>query len=237
MKVATFARRSLRAAGVALVVAALSGGSTAYAQGIQIFPRSLTHKGHVAKKKKKSLRGPRGPRGPRGYKGAPGAQGPQGAPGAQGGQGVQGPQGPTGPMGPGAFKFNFVGAPTVGDPIHNVLPVGPFQLGVSCRPAAKLGDIAFTIFLTIPAPLQYTQTLEFASETPPQPAPIVNEGNEPARALTESPITVENGKSAEVWGTIMLTPTTTGATTWLELWYGATATGASPHCFMGGIEL
>lgn len=227
MKVATFARRSLRAAGVALVVAALSGGSAAYAQGIEIFPQSSTHHGHVAKKKKKSLRGPRGPRG---YKGSPGAPG---SPGAQGAQGAQGPQGP---MGPGASKFYFVGSPTVADPVHNVVP-GPFQLGVSCRPGTNSGDIAFTVFVTIPATIEYTQTLEGASEASPQPAPSINEGVEPARPITEVPTNVENGKNPEVWATIMLRDPATGAATWLQLWYGANTTGASPHCFMAGIEL
>jgi Collagen triple helix repeat (20 copies) len=237
MKVPTFARRSLRSAGLALIVASLSGGTTASAQGIRFFPPSATHKGHVAKKKQKKKTSLRGPRGPRGFTGPQGAQGPQGVQGATGSQGATGAQGATGPMGPGAFKFNFVGLPTLSDRDHEVLPVGPFQLGVGCQPGTKVGDVGLKIWVTIPAALEYTQTLESLSETPPQPAPSVSEGNEPARPLTEVLTNIENGKTAAIWATLMLTNPATGTSTWLDLWYGATATGSSPHCFMTGIEI
>jgi hypothetical protein len=133
-------------------------------------------------------------------------------------------------------KFSFVGAPTVGDPDHAVLPTGPFQLGISCRPGKSAGDINLTLFATIPSPLEYTQTLEAVSPSPPQPAPSVKEGLEPARPITESSSNVEAGKNPEVWAALMVTDLGTGESAWLSLWYGAT-TGASPHCFIKGIEL
>ena len=131
MTVAMFARRVARPAGLALIIAGLGSGTAAYGHGIEMFPRTVTHHGHLAKKKpkKKSSVGPRGP------KGAQGVTGPQGAAGPQGSQGVAGPQGPVGPMGPGAFKFAFFGAPVANDPEHNVLARGPFQLGGVACPA------------------------------------------------------------------------------------------------------
>ncbi|HEY2632675.1 MAG TPA: hypothetical protein VGI26_09905, partial [Solirubrobacteraceae bacterium] len=179
MKVATFTRHSLRLAGIGLVTASLSGAGAAYGQGIELFPRSLTHPGHVAKTKKKQKKHTAtGPRGPRGFTGAPGSQGPQGP------SGSQGPTGPVGPMGPGAFKFSFVGPPTPNDAEHNALPIGPFQLGVSCLPGTSTGDIGFKVYVAVPAALEYTQTLESVSALPPQAPPSVSEGNQPAQTLT-----------------------------------------------------
>ncbi len=229
MTVAKFARRVARPAGLALIIAGLGGGTAAYGHGIEMFPRSATHHGHVAKKKSKK-KTPVGPRGPRGPKGAAGPAGPQGA------AGPQGPQGAVGPMGPGAFKFAFSGAPVANDPEHNVLPVGPFQLGLSCLPGVKPGDVGFKIYVTVPAALQYTQTLERLTETPPQAAPEVTSGSEPAIPTTPQLDELESGKSAEVWSTDMLTNPATGESTWLEIWYGAT-TGTSARCFMSGIEI
>jgi hypothetical protein len=227
----TVAVRPLRIAVVASIAASMSGGTAAYGQGIQLFPKAHKHRGHATKKKKKKpLTGPRGPRG------FTGPQGAQGAPGVQGQQGAQGPQGATGPMGPGAVKFSFVGTPTPADPVHSALPIGPFQLGASCRPGKSAGDIAFALFVTIPAPIEYTQTLEPIS-APPQEAPFISEGTEPARPLTEASTNVESGKSPETWGTIVLTDLASGTTTWLQLWYGATTVGTSPHCYLKGIEL
>ena len=89
MKFAKFAQLLLRSTGLALIVAAFGGGTVAYGQGIQLFPHSVTHSGHITKKKskKKTATGPRGPRGA------------QGVPGPQGSQGVQGPQGVRGRSG------------------------------------------------------------------------------------------------------------------------------------------
>jgi len=229
MKVVRFARLLLRSTGLALVVAALGGGTVAYGHGIQLFPSSVKHPGHLAKKpRKKTNTGPRGPRG------ATGPQGAQGSPGAQGPQGSQGPQGVQGPMGPGAFKFAFYGSPTVNDPEHNVLSVVPFQLGVSCLPGTKIGDVGFEIYVTVPAALEYTQTLESLVTSGTQEAPTVSVGAQPATPTTPQTVNVEN--SRETWATVMLTNPATGVTTWLELWYGATA-GSSPECFVSGIEI
>jgi hypothetical protein len=229
MEVARLSRRALPTAGVVLIVASFAGAGSAYGQGIQLFPRSLTHPGHAAKKKAKK-KTPTGPRGPRGFTGPRGAQGPQGPTGSQG------PTGPMGPAGPGALKFSFIGPPVTNDPEHNALPVGPFQLGISCLPGTNPGDIGFKTYVTVPAALEYTQTLESFSETTPQPAPGVTEGSQPAQTLTTMTANVTSGTNAEVWATIMLTNPATGASTWLQLWYGAT-TGASAHCFISGIEI
>jgi hypothetical protein len=145
-------------------------------------------------------------------------------------------QGSQGPAGPGAYKFSYFGPPTVNDPEHNELPTGPFQLGVSCLPGTKAGDIGFKVYVTVPAALEYTQTLESFDEGPSQEAPTVSEGTEVATTLTTETDNVESGKSAEIWATAMLNNPATGASTWLELWYGAT-TGAGAHCFMSGIEI
>ena len=227
MKVARSARLLLRSMGLALIVMALTGATVAYGQGIQLFPRSVTHPGHVAKKKskKKVVTGPRGPRG------AQGVPGPQGSPGAQGPQGVQGP---IGPMGPGAFKFAFYGVPTANDPEHNALPIGPFQLGVSCLPGTKPGDVDFEIYVTVPAALEYTQTLESLVASGTQEAPEVSVGTQPVTPTTPQSTNFESDK--ETWATVMLTNPATGETTWLELWYGAT-TGSSAECFISGIEI
>jgi len=229
MTVTKFARRVARPAGLALIIAGLAGGTAAYGRGIEMFPRSTSHPGHLAKKKpkKKSSVGPRGPKGPQG---ATGPQGPQGV------AGPQGPQGAVGPMGPGAFKFAFSGAPVANDPEHKVLPVGPFQLGLSCLPGTKPGDIGFEIYVTIPASVQYVQTLESLPESGPQAPPTINSGVEPAIPTTPQIDPIENGKSAETWATVMLTNPATAESTWLEIWYGAT-TGSSASCFISGIEI
>lgn len=227
MKVARFARLLLRSTGLALIVVALTGASVAYGQGIQLFPRSVTHPGHLAKKKpkKKTATGPRGPRG------AQGVPGPQGSPGIQGPQGIQGP---IGPMGPGALKFAFYGLPTANDPEHNVLPSGPFQFGMSCLPGTKPGDVGFEIYVTVPAALEYTQTLESLATSGTQEAPSITVGDQ--AAIPSTPQTANLESSKETWATVMLTNPATGETTWLELWYGAT-TGSSPECFISGIEI
>jgi hypothetical protein len=64
----------------------------------------------------------------------------------------------------------------------------------------------------------------------------VSEGTEPATTLTTKTDNVVNGTSKEAWATAMLNNPATGASTWLELWYGAT-TGTGAHCFMSGIEI
>jgi hypothetical protein len=218
-------RRVVWSTVVALLAAAMfAGGASA---SIQFFPKTHHKAGHTAKKKKKK-KSTRGPRGPRGFTGP---QGPQGA------QGPQGPQGVQGPAGPGATKFAFFGAPTAADPVHTVLPVGPFQLAISCRPGKKAGDINLTLYVTIPATVDYTQTLEALSPTPPQEPPSVNVGTEEARPITEASSNVESGKNPEVWATIMLMNRSTGESTWLELWYGANTTGKTPGCYIDGIEL
>jgi hypothetical protein len=232
MTVVRFARRTARSTGLALIIAGLGGGTAAYGHGIEMFPRSVTQPGHVAKKKSKK-KTTTGPRGPRGARGAPGAQGQQGAPGPQG---AQGPQGPIGPMGPGALKFAFFGSPVVGDSEHDVLATGPFRLGVSCLPGTKSGDVGFKIDVTVPAALEYTQTFESLPASGTQEAPIISSGSEPAVPVTTETSNVESGKSAEVWATVLLTNPATGESTWLELWYGAT-TGSSARCFISGIEI
>jgi hypothetical protein len=216
---------ALRTAAIALMIASLGGGTVAYGDGINLFPKTPKHHpAHVSKKKKKKKKTPVGPRGPRGPRGATGAQGPQGLQGSQG------------PAGPGAFKFAYVGPPTVNDPEHNVLPTGPFQLGVSCLPGTGPGDVGFKVYVTIPERLEYTQTLESLTEPPPQNAPSVTMSVQPAQTLTTQTTNIENGKNSETWATALLTNPATGVSTWLEIWYGAT-TGAEAHCFMSGIEI
>lgn len=230
MNVATLARRWLCATG-ALALVACAGATGAGAQGIQLFPKSHPHRADAAKSKHKpkstGKHGTRGPRGPAGPQGAPGPQGPAGA---------TGPAGAQGPAGPGAFKFAYYGKPTPNDPMHAVLPVGPFQLGVSCLPGEKTGDVGFKITTTVPAALDYTQTLETLSSSSPQTAPEVTEGEEPVIPATPQVDNVASGKVVEVWATVMLTDPASGVSTWLELWYGAKATGA-PVCYMSGIEI
>lgn len=230
MKIARFTRVLLRATGLALIVAVFAGGTVAYGHGIQFFPSSVTGAGHLAKKKPKKKTAV-GPRGPQGAKGAPGTQGVQGVQGVQGAPGVQGP---IGPMGPGAFKFAFYGVPTVNDPEHNALSTGPFQIGVSCLPGTKPGDVGFEIYVTVPAALEYTQTLESLVASGTQEAPAVTVGTQPATPTTPQSTNVESDK--ESWATVMLTNPATGETTWLELWYGA-STGSSAECFISGIEI
>lgn len=227
MQIASFVRLLLRSTGLALIVAMFVGGTVAYGDGIQFFPRSVAHAGHLAKKKakKKTATGPRGPRG------AQGAPGPQGSQGPQGPQGVQGP---VGPMGPGALKFAYFGAPTANDPEHNVLATGPFQLGLSCLPATKPGNVDFEIYVTVPAALEYTQTLETLATSGTQEAPAVTVGAQ--AAVPTTPQSAELESNRESWATVMLTNPATGVTTWLELWYGAT-TGSSAECYMSGIEI
>jgi hypothetical protein len=140
-------------------------------------------------------------------------------------------------MGPGAFKFSFVGPPKENDPEHEALSTGPFQLNVSCLPGTSPGDIGFKVYETVPAALEYTQTLESLSAEAPQAAPSVSEGNQPALTLTTQTANLVSGKNVEVWATIMLNNPATGATTWLDLWYGVTTTGVSPHCYISGIEI
>jgi hypothetical protein len=241
MKLVGFTRLSLRSLGLAFAVMALGGVTAAYGHGIEMFPRSLTHPGHLAKKKskKKTATGPRGPRGATGAPGVAGPQGPQGPQGVQGVQGVQGAQGaqgPIGPIGPGAFKFSFYGLPTASDPEHDVLSVGPFQLGVSCLPGEKTGDVGFKVYITIPAALKYTQSLESLTSSGTQTAPSVSVGSEPAIPVTTETTNIESGKTAEIWASVMLDNPATGESTWLEIWYGASAE-SSPQCFMSGIEV
>jgi hypothetical protein len=145
-------------------------------------------------------------------------------------------QGPVGPAGPGAFKFSYFGAPVVNDPEHNVLPTGPFQLGIGCLPGTKAGDVGFKIYLTIPAPLEYTQTLESLTEAPPQTPPQISEGSQPAEGPVSETVNIESGQTKETWATIMLNNPATGASTWLEIWYGV-STGVGAHCFASGIEI
>jgi hypothetical protein len=137
-------------------------------------------------------------------------------------------------MGPGALKFAFFGVPTVNDPEHNVLATGPFQLGVSCLPGTKPGDVGFEIYVTVPAALEYTQTLEMLTTSGTQEAPLVSAGAQAATPTTTQSANLESNK--ETWATVMLTNPATGETTWLELWYGAN-TGSSAECFMSGIEI
>jgi hypothetical protein len=226
----TLTRRALQVALVIVLAGLLAAGSTASAQGILLpLGASHHHRGHAAKKKKKKKSNV-GPRGPRGF------PGPAGPSGSAGGQGPVGPQGPQGPAGPGAFKFSYIGVPTPSDPEHAFLPVGPFQLGFSCLPGENAGDVGLKEYVTIPATIEYTQTLEaFESGKEPSP-PGVTEAVEKEKPLTTSVSNVENGKSAEVWGTIMINTPSTGASVWLEIWYGAT-TGVGAHCFASGIEI
>ena len=139
-------------------------------------------------------------------------------------------------MGPGAFKFAFFGAPVANDPEHNVLARGPFQLGVSCLPGSNPGDVGFKIYVTVPAAVQYVQTLESLPESGPQEPPSVTSGAEPAIPTASETVNVSSGKNAETWATIMLTNPATGESTWLEIWYGAT-TGSPGSCFISGIEI
>jgi hypothetical protein len=130
-----------------------------------------------------------------------------------------------------------VGAPTPSDPEHAFLPSGPFQLGFSCLPGKEVGDIALKEFVAIPNAIEFTQTLEsFATGIEPTP-PSVSEGSEPARPPTTAELEIKSGKNAETWATIMLNTPSTGASNWLEIWYGVITTGEHPHCFASGIEL
>lgn len=227
MNVATLARRWL-CASAALVLIACLGANGARAQGIQLFPQSHPHPAQTAKRKHKAKhkakRRARHRRGPKGPAGPAGPQGPTGPAGAQG------------PAGPGAFKFGYYGKPAVNDPVHAVLPVGLFQLGVSCLPGAKTGEVAFKVQTTVPAALDYTQTIEALPPSGTQPPPEVTEGEEAATPPTPQVYDVASGKATETWASIMLTDPATGVSTWLELWYGAEAT-TTPVCYMTGIEI
>ncbi len=230
MNIATLARRWLCATGTLALIASV-GATGAAAHEIRLFPQSLLHPAHAAKSKHKAkpkakhdTRGPQGPQGPAGPQGATGPQGPTGPAGAQG------------PAGPGALKFGYYGKPTANDPAHAVLPVGPFQLSVSCLPGEKTGDVGFKVETTVPAALDYTQTLETLASSGTQPAPEVTQGEEAPVPPTPQVDNVASGKVVEVWATVTLTNPATGLTTWLELWYGAKAT-ATPVCYMSGLEI
>jgi hypothetical protein len=233
MRVVRPAGRLLAPAFAATAVVALSSPTAASAHGIRMFPSSPKHHGHAARKskKRKSATGPRGPRG------LPGPAGPQGAAGPAGATGQAGAVGPAGAAGPGALKFGFVQVPIAKDPQHTVIATGPFQLGASCAPAEKPGDVVFTLYVTIPSTIEYTQTLDSLVPPPgPQTPPTISEGSQPAQPTTPQATTLESGKVVEVWGTILMNNLATGTTTWLEVFYGATTVG-TPHCFVTGVEV
>lgn len=229
MNLVTLGRRRLCTMG-ALVLVACSGPPAAQAHGIHLFANAHPHRAHAAPSKHRrnsTGKRKRGRRGPRGRTGPAGPIGPQG------------PTGAVGPQGPGAFKFGYYGAPTANDPVHAVLPVGPFQLGVSCLPGEKTGDVGFKVELTVPAAFDYTQTLETLSSGT-QAAPELTEGEEAATPPTPEIENVASTKAVETWASLVITNPATGATTWLELWYGAkTATKSTSKavCYMSGIEV
>lgn len=227
MNLSTPARRLLGATAAPVLIACL-GATGAQARGIQLFPHPQPHRAHAAKGKHrpkttgKHIR--RGPRGPQGPQGVAGPQGPVGPTGAQG------------PAGPGAFKFGYYDKPTPNNPMHAVLSVGPFLLSVSCLPGENTGDVGFKVEETVPAPFDYTQTLETLSSSGTQAAPELTEGEQAVVPPTAQVANVANGKTVQTWATLAFTNPATGATTWLELWYGAKAT-ATPVCYMSGIEV
>jgi hypothetical protein len=71
-------------------------------------------------------------------------------------------------MGPGATKVSLFEVPTAADPVHHVLTSGPLQLGISCRTTSTPGEIAFTLYLTIPG-APSTLAGEKTYETVPSP--------------------------------------------------------------------
>src|SRR6202035_183272 len=185
-------------------------------------------KSHAAKKKKKAktLRGPAGPRG------LMGPLGPAGTPGAAGPQGPIGPIGPMGPMGPGATKFYYDSAPIPGDTEHPVLTVGPLQLGVSCKPGEKPGDVNFTYYITIPAaPLKDIST-SFGETGTSVSTITINETASHVPIPTNVPAA---GPALTSSGELMLQGPS-GGPAYLAITYGA-ETKPTAHCFMAGYEL
>ncbi len=68
-------------------------------------------------------------------------------------------------MGPGATKVNFFEAPSPADGIHNVLNVGPLQIGINCKGGGTSGEeIKLGTFITIPGPQTLLSTFNFKGE-------------------------------------------------------------------------
>jgi hypothetical protein len=186
-----------------------------------------TTSSHHGKKKKTSSRGPAGPRGPQGVPGAQGVTGPAGP---------TGPQGPQGPAGPGATKYFFSEAPSVGDPNHPVIPVGPFQLGVACQPGEKSGDVKLILTGTFPAAL--TATLFGTAFNGKAFSSHVQELSVPATGPTSGEVVAESKNSQAESVTYLLN--VGGSLTWLELWVGAVGGNnieVPPHCYLSAIEM
>ena len=222
MRSLTTGRRVARLTTTLLVLAVGGAGALSAA------PAALAKKtGHTAKKKSHKKVTPRGPKGPAGPMGLPGPAGPAGPTGATGATGL------TGPMGPGVAKFFYYASPSLGDPEHTVLTVGPLQLGVSCQPGTAPGDIDFTYYVTIPAaPLNVVTTTfdEGGSSVSTQTIPTT---------VTNAPISTNVPAAGPVYtssGELMLQGPT-GGPAYLRVVYGADPTAAVPHCFMTGYEL
>jgi len=68
-------------------------------------------------------------------------------------------------MGPGATKVNFFEAPSLTDGIHNVLNVGPLQIGINCKGGGTSGEeIKLGTFITIPGPQTLLSTFNLTGE-------------------------------------------------------------------------
>jgi hypothetical protein len=197
--------------------------------------RASAHHG----KKKSSNRGPRGPIGRTGPRGATGPQGSGGLQGAGGPAGPQGPQGSQGPAGPGATKFYFSEAPSIGDPIHPVLTVGPIQYGLSCQPGKVVGDVKFTLWVTVPDPLAVSVFAAVVQGKPETTTFTVLDAMLPAKSLTPTETLVPSNSRKSETGNF--TVNVGGALTWI--WISAGAVGATaesevpPHCYTSGMEL
>jgi hypothetical protein len=175
--------------------------------------------------------GPAGPPGSQGPRGVAGPAGPAG-PG-----GPQGPPGPQGPQGPGATKFYLSEGPTSNDPVHPLLTVGPFQLGMSCQPGAGAGDVKFTLSETAREPLMVT---EFGFNSVNGSATgFVFDASAPATPPITMSSNVLTTERTDTGGDLIASAGE--ITSWLEIFYGAVgsthATGTPAHCYMSGIEL
>jgi hypothetical protein len=183
---------------------------------------------HHGKKKKKSSS--RGPAGPRGLQGAPGASG------APGPTGPQGPGGPQGPAGPGASKYSFSEAPSVGDPNHPVIPVGPFQLGIACQPGKEPGDVKLILTAVFPAPINATLSATAFDGT--KTSSRVQDLSVPATGPTSAELVAKSESSRAESVSYLLNAG--GSLTWLQVWVGAVGGNnveVAPHCYLSAIEI
>ncbi len=220
-------------AGLAVLAAMLAIAAPASATSLPLPLHWHVVRVHAAKKGKKkptpSNRGPRGATGPKG------ATGPAGATGLPGPTGATGATGATGPAGPGATKFFFAEAPKAGDIEHQVLTVGPLQLGLSCTPGKAAGEVAFTIYESFPvAGVQVAEGDRFST--------VLDAGS------ASSTMEVKAGSSGEGYAVSAMLQAPGGAPVYLYIQYGATTESEtisnggltinkSPACDLSGYEV